>query len=248
MGKLEVSREYVNANNVVGGRAIDDGQGARRVTVDKYAVGIVVREDMVEGNFGRANRVRVRRDCRDSGRFKIPDRAIGDRQRPARVEQDAVLCGLEPIEGQMTEVDGIVWPGVDGDRNRAAGAVDAGAVDPGEADRFADGRAAIIRGIERFYFTASIGLADRELEGAASGSGRGASAGVRLSLTPLISGSAASLRGPSKNTQKHKGLCRSSLRNVRNSGRTPIQREEQHAQLRTKEQFKGSGAIRASNP
>ena len=111
------------------------------------------------------------------GTRKIPDRAIGDCQRPARVEHNAVRRGLDPVEDQVAEVDGVIWPRVDGDVI-AGRAVDAGALDACNADRIGDGYAAIMRGIEHLDLAAGTGLAERELERAARVCGRGASTAI----------------------------------------------------------------------
>lgn len=59
---------------------------------------------------------------------------MGDRQRPARVEYDAVFRALEPIDGEVSDVNHVVWPGVDGD-GMARAVVDAGALEASDADR-----------------------------------------------------------------------------------------------------------------
>jgi hypothetical protein len=64
------------------------------------------------------------------------------------------LRDLEPFKGQVTEVDSVICPGVDGDGIAGGAAADAGALDPREADRFGDDDAAIIRGIEGLDFAA----------------------------------------------------------------------------------------------
>jgi len=108
---------------------------------------------------------------------RIPHDAMGDRQRPARIEHDAAIRALDPIDAQVSEVDYVIRPGVDGD-GIAGSVVDAGAIDSRDADRFGDDYGAVIRRIERLDLATGIGLAGRELEGPAGICGRFASAGI----------------------------------------------------------------------
>ncbi|MGI8569345.1 MAG: hypothetical protein ACR2KT_09905 [Methylocella sp.] len=190
MGKQEAPFVIGKASSiVVVGDAFDCHD--RRFYIDTYAVNaIVVRGDMVESAYGRASPSRgdtntisgIIRNQRvadqkfdparkwlkaDSVNNKIPHDAMGDRQRPARVEPDASSPGLDPIDGQVSEVDVVIWPGVDGDGSAGAAVVDAGALDPRDADRLGYGHGAITRGIEHLDHAARTGLAYRELEGAA---------------------------------------------------------------------------------
>jgi hypothetical protein len=87
------------------------------VTFDSYAVVILVRRDMVEGALGRASPLRgennarriIRNQCvgdqkfgrarrpkADSVALKIPDRAMGDGQRPAELSTMPLFAVLNP--------------------------------------------------------------------------------------------------------------------------------------------------------
>ena len=151
MGEPENSaRTNAAALPIVRCATIDDQYGGPSAC-DSKAVSVLIHRDLVERALDRAGRKGVNQNAHEaiirrtyrreqetrpatrskenSGSGEIAHCAMGHRQRPARVEHNPVIRDLEPIDGEMTEIDGVIGPGVDGDGRIGTIAVDTRALD-----------------------------------------------------------------------------------------------------------------------